>query len=81
MMSISEIVAEFRKSIFDISDIEVEELIQYSVRKMKSNGITDIEYLPLLFEDEIKNYALRNAINATTELRRIGGIKPCVQSV
>ena len=81
MKSISEIVAEFRNSVFDISDEEVEEIILYSRRKMEVNGITDSEYLPLLFEDEIKNYAFRNAINAITELRRIGGIELCVQSV
>lgn len=81
MKSISEIVAEFRNSVFDISDEEVEEIIRYSRRKMEVNGITDSEYLPLLFEDEIKNYAFRNAINAITELRRIGGIELCVQSV
>ena len=81
MTSISEIVAEFRNSVFDISDEDVEEIIRYSRRKMEVNGITDSEYLPLLFEDEIKNYAFRNAINAITELRRIGGIELCVQSV
>lgn len=81
MKSISEIVAEFRNSVFDISDEEVEEIIRYSRRKMEVNGITDSEYLPLLFEDEIKNYAFRNAINAITELRRIGGIELCVQPV
>lgn len=81
MKSISEIVAEFRESVFDISDEEIEEIIQYSRRKMEVNGIVDSEYLPLLFEDEIKNYTFRNAINATTELRRIGGIELCVQPV
>lgn len=81
MKSISEIVVEFRNNVFDISDEEVEEIIRYSRRKMEVNGITDSEYLPLLFEDEIKNYAFRNAINAITELRRIGGIELCVQSV
>jgi hypothetical protein len=39
------------------------------------------EYLPLLYEDEVKNYLYRQSINATTMLRKMKEEGVCVACV
>ncbi len=70
MERIEEIVAEYVRKGIHVSEETVEYLIWYCRRKMDVAGIGDREeYLPLLFEDEIRNYFFRNAVNVATMLR------------
>lgn len=70
MERIDEIVAEYVRKGIHVSEETVDYLIWYCRRKMDVAGIGDREeYLPLLFEDEIRNYFFRNAVNAATMLR------------
>lgn len=69
---IANIVEQCRTEGYRISDAEIDEIIQHCIRKMEVAGIEDKEmYLPMLFEDELKQYLIRNAINAVTLLREI----------
>lgn len=75
------IVSDFRKNVCDISDEEVQEVVNICIRKIE---ITDQpeEYMKLLLPDELKNYVFRRAVNATTAHRQMekeGVI--CVQCV
>ncbi|MFR9150077.1 MAG: hypothetical protein ACLVLD_11720 [Hungatella sp.] len=38
-------------------------------------------YLPLLYEDEVRNYLYRQSVNATTMLRKLKEEGVCVQFV
>lgn len=68
-----EIVGEYRNAGISITDEEAESVCEFCYRKMEVGKIDDRkEYLPLLFADEIRNYLLRLAVNATTMLRMIG---------
>lgn len=68
-----EIVAKYRNAGVPITDEEAESVCKFCYRKMEVGKIMDREeYLPLLFADEIRNYLLRLAVNATTMLRMIG---------
>ncbi len=68
-----EIVGEYRDAGVPITDEEAESVCEFCFRKMEVGKIENKEeYLPLLFADEIRNYLLRLAINATTMLRIIG---------
>ena len=40
----------------------IREVLGYTIRKAKIAGQSD-SYIPLLFEDELRNYAIRNAVN------------------
>lgn len=72
MERIEEIVAEYVGKGIHVSQETVEYLIWYCNRKMDVAGIKDREeYLPLLFEDEMRYYFLREAVNATTMLRNL----------
>ena len=53
---------------FVLSGAEYEALLQYTARKCEINGKGE-DYLPLLLEDEIKDYFFRIANNAKTLLR------------
>ena len=67
---IDEIVSEWVRAGIHISQETVEHLIWYCNRKMDVCGIENREeYLPLLFEDELKNHLFREYVNATTLLR------------
>lgn len=69
---IANIVEQCRTEGHRISDAEIDEIIQHCIRKMEVAGIEDKEmYLPMLFEDELKQYLIRDAINAVTLLREI----------
>lgn len=65
---IAEIVTEFRESICEISDEEVEDVLRMCKRKMEITGKEE-SYLKLLLPDELKNHVIRRAVNATTILR------------
>lgn len=68
-----EIVGEYRDRGVPITDQEAENVCDYCYRKMEAGKIENREeYLPLLFEDEMRNYLLRLAVNATTMLRTMG---------
>lgn len=69
---IANAIEQYRTKGFRISDAEVDGIIQHCIRKMEVAGIKDKEmYLPLLFEDELKQHFIRDAINAVTILREI----------
>ena len=53
--------ADAEKRGFILTGAEYEAILQYTARKCK-----DEDYLPLLIEDEIKDYFFRNAINAVS---------------
>ncbi len=67
-----EILKKFRNKGFNIQDEEAIAIEKYCYRKMEVAKIEDQEsYLPLLFEDEVENYLFRQAINATTMIRKV----------
>ncbi len=56
-----------------LSDCEAEKVCCYCYRKMEAAGIREQEeYLPVLYENELRDYLLRRAVNATTVLQMIG---------
>lgn len=67
---IEEIVSEFRKSIYNISDEDVEDVLELSRRKIEITGQLE-DYMKLLLPDELKNHCFRMAVNATTIFRRM----------
>ena len=61
------IVIGFRDKGIQITDKEVNDICKYCIRKMEVAGVArKEEYLPLLFEDEIRNYLTSTLINAAT---------------
>lgn len=69
---IANIVEQCRAEGYIISDSEIDEIIRHCIRKMEVAGIEGKEmYLPMLFEDELKQYFIRSAINAVALLREI----------
>lgn len=73
MKQIEEIVAEYVRKGIHVSQEVVDYLIWYCNRKMDVAKVENREeYLPLLFEDEIRNYYYRQSVNATTLLRMLG---------
>ena len=73
---IERIVSDFRKNVCEISDEEVETVLNLCSRKMKLTGKNE-DYLAYLLPDELKNHVFRNAVNATSILRQIG--KRCAE--
>lgn len=67
---ISRIVREFRENVCSIDDKEVEEVLSSCRRKISIIGKAE-EYMEFLLPDELKNYCIRRAINATTALRKL----------
>lgn len=66
------IVEGFRRNGVPISDREAEDVLRQCVLKMDSCKIGDREaYLPILYEDEVRNYLFRRTVNAITELRKM----------
>ncbi|MCC8157493.1 MAG: hypothetical protein LIO54_09495 [Oscillospiraceae bacterium] len=65
-----EVREKLEKDGYVLASAEYEALLQYTARKSRLNKKPD-DYIPLLLEDEIGNYFFRNAINATTLLRRM----------
>lgn len=77
---LEEIVKGYRDKGIELSDEEAEKVHRFCIRKMEVAGIQNKEeYLPLLYEDEIRNYLYRLSVNATTMLRMMG--KEAVVSV
>lgn len=76
------IIAEWRSKGVHISDEEAEYLFWYCKRKMKIAKVSNPEeYLPLLYDDEVKNYLYRQSINATTILMKMKEEGVCAASV
>ena len=68
---IENIVEDFRKTVCsNISDAEVESVLNLCVRKIELTG-QNKDYMSLLLPDELKNYVIRRAITATTLLRQL----------
>lgn len=68
-----EIVGEYRSKGVPITDEEAEEVCEFCYRKMEAGKVKGKEeYLLFLFADEIRNYLLRLAVNATTALWMMG---------
>lgn len=79
---IDEIVGKWTKEGVHISQETVDYLLWYCDIKMDVAKIENRkEYLPLLFEDELKNYFFRKCVNATTILRMIGECEECAACV
>ena len=67
------IVKDYRNQGISIHDEEVELVCKACFIKMNKNGIQNQDaYLPLLFEDELKNHLIRRAVNARTMLCSLG---------
>lgn len=82
MSWIDEIVGKWTKKEVYISQKTVDYLLWYCDSKMDVAKIENKEeYLPLLFEDELKDYLFRQSINATTILRMMGGHEECAVCV
>lgn len=67
---IEQIVSEFRKSTYNVSDEAVEDVLKLCRRKMEITGQRE-DYMKLLLPDELKNHCFRMAINATAVLRQM----------
>lgn len=67
---VDRIVQEFREMVCDISDEEVNGVINLCKRKIALTGQKD-DYMKLLLPDELKNYLFRRVVNATTILRQM----------
>ena len=68
-----EMVKDYRKVGISISDKEAESIFDFCIRKMERVKIKNREeYLPLLYADELKNYLVRTAVNATSLLMMYG---------
>lgn len=48
----------------------VYEVLKYSIRKMEVAG-KGLDYLPLLFENELRDHVMRQEINRMGELNRV----------
>lgn len=59
---IDTIISSFRQT-HKISDKDVEEVIEICRRKIQLTGQAE-DYMLLLLPDELKNYCIRNTINA-----------------
>ena len=57
----------------DLSMVDVYNVLKYTIRKAEVNG-KDAEYVPILFENELRDFATRKAIN------QIGRLNLCAQS-
>lgn len=77
---INEIVSEFRKSTYDISEEEVKIVLELCRRKIELTGKTH-EYMKLLLPDELKNHCLRRVINAVSFCRMGKECKGCAAYV
>lgn len=76
------IIEGWRKKGVHIADEEAEYLLRYCKRKMEVAKVQNPEeYLPLLYEDEVKNYLYRQSVNATTMLMAMKEEGICVQCV
>lgn len=66
------IIEEWRNKNVPISDDEAEYVLQCCNRKMDVCRTDEREkYLPLLYEDEVRNYLFRRMVNATSMLRKM----------
>ena len=62
-----DLVNKVRAKGFDVTDENAEKILQHCYRKMEVAGIQNPdEYLPLLYEDELRNVLFRAAVNATS---------------
>lgn len=57
----------------DLSLVDVYNVLRYTIRKAELNGKGD-DYVPVLFENELRDFAMRKEIN------RIGGLNLCAGS-
>lgn len=64
------IVAEFREQVCAIDNDEAEFVIELCKRKIQLTKQSE-DYMKVLLPDELRNYCLRRAINATTILRKL----------
>lgn len=72
MERIEEIVSGYVGEGIYITQELVDYLTWYCCRKMEAAKVENKkEYLPVLFEDEIRNYFIREATNATTMLGQL----------
>lgn len=80
---IREIVQEYRQKGFRISDQEAEKVLLFCDRKIERMNLADPEqYLSLLFRDELKDYFIRNAVNAVSLIRMEGkGCGECLSDM
>lgn len=79
---LKKIITEWRRKGVHISDEEAEYILRYCKRKMEASKVSNPEgYLPLLYEDEVRNYLYRQSVNATTMLRKLKEEGVCVQFV
>lgn len=76
--SIASIVDTVREKGISISDAEVDDVRILCERKMQVSRVKNPEdYLPILFEDEIKNYLFRRTINSASMLMMKKGEEEC----
>ena len=67
---LEEITGKFRENGIEVSEREAESVRSHCFRKMDMCGIKNKEeYLPLLYEDELRHYLFGKTINAITYLR------------
>ena len=78
---IEKIISEFRNSFYNISDEDVEDVLELCRCKIKITGQPE-DYMKLLLPDELKNHCFRMAVNVTTAFRQIEKEElRCVQCV
>ena len=66
------IVEEWREKGVNLSDDEAVIIYRYCIRKMEVAKVKNpVEYVNLLYPDEIRNYLFKISVNATTMLKQI----------
>ena len=65
-----DIVKKQREDGLSISDEEALDVYRFCLRKMEVAKVKNkYEYLPLLYEDELRHYLIRRGINAKTMIQ------------
>ena len=76
------VIGKLSEEGLEITDEEVDRVLNLCERKMRLNGIENREeYLPLLLEDEIRNYLFQKAVNEVCKTVKEMEKSACVQNV
>ena len=77
---IQRVVDDFRRTVCDISDGDVEKVLMLCRRKMEIAGKAE-DYLLILLPDELKNHLFRLAVNAASLILMEEGDIRCAANV
>lgn len=65
-MNLMELIEEYRNKGIHITEDDIDKIYRICLRKMEIGRIENKrDYLPLIFSDEVKNFIIRQQINAS----------------